>query len=123
MYLGGKPERLPTQPWAREARYTPGQVWCPEGVSRDDVNPRPLSPLVPSNGLIGCVSGDGSKILATAWEPYQELFQGVAHCVHSDFRIGGLKPGETKRIKGKLYILPNDVEGLLARYKKDFPEQ
>ena len=28
--------------------------------------------------------------LATAWEPYQELFQGVIVCMHSDFRIGGL---------------------------------
>ena len=70
-------------------RYTPGQVWCPEDVSRNDVNPRPLSSLVPSNGLIGCFSGDGKQLMATAWEPYQELFQGVIVCLHSDFRIGG----------------------------------
>ena len=57
------------------------------------------------------------------FEPYQELFQGVARCVHSDFRIGGLKPGEKKTIRGKIYIVPNDVPALLARYAKDFPEQ
>jgi hypothetical protein len=94
-------------------------VWCPAHVQRTDVNPRPLSPLVPTDGLIGCVSADGTKLLATAWEPYQELFQGVIVCLHSDFRIGGLQPGESKAIRGKLYILPNDPEALLARYRRD----
>ena len=123
VYVDGKSARLPTTPWAREALYTPGQVWCPEGVSRDDVNPRPLSSIVPSNGLIGCVSADGKELMATAWEPYQELFQGVIVCLHSDFRIGGLKPGETKSIRGKIYLIPADFTALRARYRRDFPGQ
>ena len=61
-------------------------------------------------------------ILATAWEPYQELFQGVIVCLHSDFRIGGLEPGESKRIRGKIYLVDADVPALLTRYRKDFPE-
>jgi hypothetical protein len=122
IFLHGKLERMPTRPWATEARYTPGQVWCPKNVPRADVNPRPLSPLVPSNGLIGCFSGDEKMVWAMAWEPYQELFQGVARCLHSDFRIGGLAPGETKKIRGKIYIVPNDIPALLRRYRKDFPE-
>ena len=122
VYIEGKPARLPTTPWARSALYTPGQVWCPEDVSRDDVNPRPLSPIVPSNGLIGCVSPDGKELLATAWEPYQELFHGVIVCLHSDFRIGGLKPGQSKTIRGKLYLMPADLAELEARYRRDFPE-
>jgi hypothetical protein len=121
IYDGDRPVRLPTDPWAKEAVYTPGQVWCPEGVSRDDVNPRPLSPLVPSNGLIGCVSADGRELVATAWEPYQELFQGVIVCIHSDFRIGGLEPGESKTIRGKIYLMPADFPALKARYRRDFP--
>ena len=123
VFLDGKLTRLPTQPWADKARYIPGQVYCPEKVDRRDVNPRPLSDLVPSHGLIGCYSGDSKMILASAWEPYQELFQGVAVCVHSDFRIGGLKPGETKNIRGKVYLVPADARALLRRYEKDFPEQ
>jgi hypothetical protein len=119
VFLDGKPTRMPTKPWATKARYTPGQVWCPAGVDRNDVNPRPLSTLVPSNGLIGCYAADGKLILATAWEPYQELFQGVIVCLHSDFRIGGLQPGETKRIRGKIY-LTRDMDDLLKRYKRDF---
>lgn len=122
IFLDGKLERMPTRDWALEARYVPGQVWCPAGVPRTDVNPRPLSPLVPSNGLIGCFSADESMIFATAFEPYQELFEGVIVCLHSDFRIGGLKPDETKQIRGKIYTVPNDVPALLERYREDFPE-
>lgn len=122
VFLDGKLARMPTLRWAAQARYVPGQVWCPAHVPRADVNPRPLNPLVPSNGLIGCFSADERLIFATAWEPYQELFQGVARCLHSDFRLGGLAPGETKRIRGKIYIVPADVDALLRRYARDFPE-
>lgn len=118
--VDGKLTRLPTQPWADRARYTPGQVYCPADINRDDVNPRPLSPLVPSHGLTGCWSADDRMILAIAWQPYQELFQGVITCLHSDFRIGGLLPGESKVIRGKLYLVPNDFPALLTRYERDF---
>jgi hypothetical protein len=122
VFLDGKLTRMPTRPWATRARYTPGQVWCPSHVDRSDVNPRPLSELVPSSGLIGCFSADEARILATAWEPYQELFQGVITCLHSDFRIGGLAPSESKTIRGKLYLTAPDVAGLVRRYESDFPE-
>lgn len=123
IFLGGRLTRFPdVKPWAKQARYTPGQTWCPAHVPRTDVNPRPLSPLVPDNGLIGAFSGDEKHIFATAWEPYQELFQGVIRCLHSDFRLGGLNPGETRQIRGKIYLVTNDVPALVARYARDFPE-
>jgi hypothetical protein len=123
VFINDELTRMPIPNWATEARYTPGQVWAPRTISREDVNPRPLSRLVPSNGLIGCFSGDQAFILATAWSPYQELFQGVYQCIHSDFRIGGLLPGEVKRIHGAVYILPNDLDLLLRLYQTDFPAQ
>ena len=122
LFLEGSLVRMPTPTWAKKARYVPGQVWCPTHVSRDDVNPRPLSPLVPSNGLIGCFSSDESLIFATAWEPYQELFQGVARCLHADFRLGGLAPGAHQHIRGMIYLVPADIDSLLHRYANDFPE-
>jgi hypothetical protein len=82
-----------------------------------------LSELVPSNGLIGCFSEDESMIFATAFEPYQELFQGVIVCLHSDFRLEGLEAGASREIRGKIYVVPNDVPELLKRYAADFPEQ
>lgn len=104
-----------------KALYIPGQVYVPRGVPLEDVNPRPLSPEAPVNNLIGCYSKDGKTLLATAFDSTQELFQGVAVCIHADFRIGGLKPGEAKKIRGKIYWLPNDMPSLLRRYEKDFP--
>ena len=112
---------MPTQEWATEARYIPGQVWVGPGVPRTDVNPRPQHPSTTSNGLIGCYSADNSMIFATAFEPYQELFQGVIRCLHSDFRLGGLKPKEKLNIRGKIYIVKNDENLLLNKYQKDFP--
>src|ERR671914_89141 len=47
IFLDGKLTRMPTRQWAKQALYTPGQVWCPTHVDRNDVNPRPLSALVP----------------------------------------------------------------------------
>ncbi len=123
VFLDGELHRLPTEPWTDKARYVPGQTYPAPGVDRNDVNPRPLSPLIPSSGLCGCFSGNEKQIMAVAWEPYQEIFQGVIACVHSDFRIGGLAPGQTKQIRGKIYIVPADVPRLVKRYEKDFPEQ
>ena len=123
LFLDKKLTRLPTDPWADKARYIPGQVYCPKNVDRNDVNPRPLSQLVPSSGLCGCFSSDEKKIMAVAWEPYQEIFQGVIVCIHSDFRLGGLKPGETKPIRGKIYLVDANVDALVKRYERDFPEQ
>lgn len=122
IFLDGKQAMMPTRDWATKARYIPGQVWAAPGVPRVDVNPRPLHKDLADNGLIGCYSHDEKLIFGTAWEPYQELFQGVGRCLHSDFRLGGLKPGETRNIKGKIYLVENDLDKLLERYWRDFPE-
>jgi hypothetical protein len=122
IFLDGQLTHLPTTPWAFDARYTPGQVYRPAHVDRNDVNPRPLSTLVPSSGLIGCFSENEDQIMAVAWQPYQELFLGVATCIHSDFRVGGLDAGERNEIRGKIYIVDADVAALVKRYEQDFPE-
>jgi hypothetical protein len=120
IFLEGEPKFLTETRRTEDAIYRGGQVYVPAGIDREDVNPRPLSPDVPSNRLIGCVSADGKMLLALAWEPYQELFQGVIVCLHSDFRLGGLAPGETKRARGRMYIMENDPGTLLELYERDF---
>lgn len=122
IFQDGKQTFLPSPVWSTKARYTPGQVWSAPGVSPTDVNPRPYNPMPTDNGLIGCVSHDNQHLLAMAFHPYQELFQGVIRCLHSDFRIGGLEPGEQKTIRGFIYLLPNDSQQLLAAYHTDFAE-
>ena len=122
IFLDDKLTTLDETPRLSDGFYTPGQVYAPVGINRDDLNPRPLSSAIPSSGLIGCYSADGSMLVATAWQPYQELFQGIATCIHADFRIGGLKPGQTKTIRGKIYVMENDVKELLRRYHNEFGE-
>ena len=121
IYVDGVQTFLDQARRSEEAVYKGGQLYIPPGIPREDCNPRPHSPDVPSNGLIGCISADGQWLFATAWEPFQELFQGVIICLHSDFRLGGLKPGVTKRAHGKMYIMENDPDLLVARYHRDFP--
>ena len=118
IFLDGKLTTMPTKPWATKARYTPGQVWCPKDVPRTDVNPRPLSTLVPDNNLIGCFSIDGKWIFAVTFEPTQELFEGVIRCLHNDFRIGTLVPGQKKKIRGRIWIIPNQPERLVALHRE-----
>ena len=102
VYLDGKRAMMPTQGWATEARYIPGAGFGPGRACRAPMSTRArCTPMCRATGLIGCFSGDDSMIFATAFEPYQELFQGVIRCLHSDFRLGGLAPGETLDITGK----------------------
>jgi hypothetical protein len=113
-------QRLSQLPRNEEAIYHGGQVYVPAGIPFEDVNPRPISSIKPANGLIGCFSSDEKQILAMAWDKTQELFQGVIVCLHNDPRIGGLKPGKKRELHGKVYLLPNDPDALLRRYRRDF---
>ncbi len=103
------------------ALYLGGQVYLPPWTLAADANPRPLCTDRLANGLIGCFSADGKWLLATASNRTHELFEGVYVCLHSDPLIGGLAPGETKKVRQKIYLLPNDPGRLLRRYRQDFP--
>lgn len=120
IFTGDGQAMLDQLPRNSEARYIGGQVYVPEGIDLADVNPRPISTIKPAKNLIGCVSADEKWLTAMAWDQTQELFQGVIKCIHSDFRIGGLDPGEVKILKGKVYLMSNDVSALLKAYDADF---
>jgi hypothetical protein len=104
-----------------DALYRGGQVYVPKGINLADVNPRPISQDNPVSGLIGCFSADGKQLLATASNSTHELFEGVYVCLHSDPHVGGLGPHESREITARIYFLPNDLDELSKRYKKDFP--
>ncbi len=103
-----------------DALYRGGQVYLPPWTLAADANPRPLCEDRVVNGLIGCFSADNRWILAAASSRTHEVFEGVYVCLHSDPLIGGLKPGEVKRIRQKIYWVPNDPQQLLRRYRRDF---
>jgi len=105
------------------ALYPGGQVFLPDWIEERDANPRPVALDRITNGIIGAVTADGSSLLAIASDRTFELFEGVYVCLHSDPWIGGLQPGESRRIRQKIYLLPNDTQQLLRRYTEDFPDQ
>src|SRR5439155_24412992 len=84
IFTGPGLARLDKTRRTEEAIYRGGQVYVPEGINLDDVNPRPISPDQPVNDLIGCFSRDNKYLLAMAWDKTQELFQGVIVCLHND---------------------------------------
>jgi len=104
------------------ALYLGGQVYLPAFIAAIDANPRPICLDHPVNGLIGCYSADNRRLLATASDRTHELFEGVYVCLHSDPQVNGLAPGEIKRRRSRIYLLPNDRELLLKSYRRDFPE-
>lgn len=104
------------------ALYLGGQVYLPKSTKPEEANPRPICESRVTNGLIGCISADGSQVLATASSTTHELFEGIYVCLHSDPFIGGLAPGETKTITSRLYLLPNDPKRLLKRHQQDFAD-
>ena len=104
------------------ALYLGGQVYLPPWTREADANPRPIARDRLANGLVGCFSADGKWLLATASDRTHELFEGVYVCLHSDPLIDGLKFGETKRVRQKIYLLSNDPQKLIERYRSDFPE-
>ncbi len=91
------------------------------GIRAAAANPRPVARRRVSNGLSGCYSGDDRWLLALASDRTFELFEGVYVCLHSDPLIDGLKPGETKRLRQRLYLLPNDTQSLHQACRRDFP--
>jgi hypothetical protein len=107
----------------QDALYRGGQVYVPGKINLADVNPRPISLDKPVIGLIGCFSADGTQLLATASSSTHELFEGVFVCLHSDPHVGGLAPHETRKIEARIYLLKNNPEELLKRYRHDFPGQ
>jgi hypothetical protein len=42
--------------------------------------------------------------------------------MHLSIRIGPLRPGESKTIRGKIYLFEGDKDKLLQRYRGDFGE-
>lgn len=83
----------------------------------------PTSPVNANSkaGLLVCESADGKWACGIAWEDFVSC-QGNNPwlCMHQSVRVGPLNRGESKTIRGKIYLLKGKKEDVLARYKTDF---
>jgi hypothetical protein len=55
-----------------------------------------------------------------AWDRVAYLWTNFANCVHCSPMFGDIAPGEQAVRRGKVYV-GEDMESLVARYRKDFP--
>jgi len=72
-------------------------------------------------GLIVRESNDGRWAAGIAWSQWLSV-QGHNpwRCMHLCARVGPLKPGESRTLRGRLYLLRGSAEDVLARYRRDF---
>jgi hypothetical protein len=72
-------------------------------------------------GVIVRESTDGRWVTGIAWDDFLSA-QGHNpwECMHLCARVGPLKRGERKSIRGKIYLFQGDKEALYARYRRDF---
>jgi hypothetical protein len=73
-------------------------------------------------GLLVRESEDGRWVTGVAWEAFLSV-QGhnPRKCMHACVRVGPLKPGESRTIRGRLYLFRGTKEDCLAQYRRDFP--
>jgi len=67
---------------------------------------------------------DGKWVCGIAWEDFLSA-QGHNpwECMHLSIRIGPLGPGESKTIRGKMYLFEGGKKDLLQRYCEDFADE
>jgi hypothetical protein len=85
-------------------------------------NKWPTSEADAWRGLMVRESEDGRWVTAIAWEDFVSV-QGHNpwYCLHNCVRVGPLQPGESRNVRGRLYLFPGDKEECLARFRRDFP--
>jgi hypothetical protein len=85
-------------------------------------NKWPTSEVNATAGLLVREAEDGRWVTGVAWEDFLAV-QGHNpwNCLHTCVRIGALKPGESRTIRGRLYLFAGTKEDCFERFKKDFP--
>ena len=75
-----------------------------------------------AGGILIRESEDGHWVTGIAWEDYVAV-QGHNpwKCLHVALRVGPLARGETKTVRGRIYLFPGNRSDCLTKYRKDFP--
>lgn len=81
----------------------------------------PMSDLNATAGLIVRESNDRIWVTGIAWERFLSA-QGHNpwECMHLAVRVGPLAVGETRKVRGRIYLFEGTREDLFERYKGDF---
>lgn len=82
----------------------------------------PTSDVDAHDGILVRDSTDGKWVAGIAWEDFLSA-QGHNpwQCMHLAVRVGPLKQGQTKTVRGKIYLFAGNRKDCLARFRTDFP--
>lgn len=85
-------------------------------------NKWPPSDVHATASLLVRESEDGRWVTGVAWEDFLSV-QGHNpwNCLHVCVRLGALKPGESRTVRGRLYLFAGTAAECVARFRKDFP--
>jgi len=84
----------------------------------------PTSPDDAHAGLIVRESTSGKWVTGIAWERFLSA-QGHNpwSCMHLCVNVGPLKAGESRTVRGRIYLFPGSREECLDRFRQDFSEE
>ncbi|MBK9170375.1 MAG: hypothetical protein IPM24_23335 [Bryobacterales bacterium] len=82
----------------------------------------PTSDVDATAGVLIRESADRTWVTGIGWEDFTSV-QGHNpwSCLHASIRVGPLKPGESKTIRGRLFLFPGSRDECLTRFEKEFP--
>jgi hypothetical protein len=84
----------------------------------------PTSEVEAVAGILVREAEDGRWVTGIAWEDFLSV-QGHNpwNCMHACVRIGALEPGESRTLRGRLYLFMGTKEDCVARFRRDFPRK
>jgi hypothetical protein len=85
-------------------------------------NKWPTSKADAAAGLIVRESSDGKWVTGIAWEDFLSVqAHNPWNCMHACVRVGPLRRGQSKTIRGRLYLLPGGRDACAERFLRDLP--
>ena len=87
-------------------------------------NKWPTSPDNAHAGLIVRESTNGRWVTGIAWEHFlSSQGHNPWSCMHLSVNVGPLEPGESKTIRGRIYLFHGTREDCLERFRHDFAKK
>jgi hypothetical protein len=81
----------------------------------------PTSDVDATSGIMIRESADGEWVAGIAWERFlSSQGHNPWKCMHLSVRVGPLGRGESRTVRGKLYLFPGTKEQCLERFRSDF---
>ena len=82
----------------------------------------PIGPVQAKASVVILEAVDGAHSAALGFEQADHIYGDTKgnKCFHADPYFASIKPGEERKVRGKLYLIKGNAEEALKRYRQDF---